>query len=116
MSSADAHGMRRTGDERMLTFALTLAVLLPLLAFFVVPLVAILGKSLLTPAGLGLGNYLRIVGSARFIELKGSPPVDAAPPAVGWAELRDGSGRVLRKRSVKNMVPIAGGYVKIAGS
>jgi iron(III) transport system permease protein len=69
MSSADAQGMRRTGDERMLTFALTLAVLLPLLAFFVVPLVAILGKSLLTPDGLGLGNYLRIVGSARFIEL-----------------------------------------------
>jgi iron(III) transport system permease protein len=62
-------GPHRTSDARLLTFALTLAVLLPLLAFFVVPLVAILGKSLLTPAGLGLGNYLRIVGSARFIEL-----------------------------------------------
>jgi len=35
---------------------------------------------------------------ARFIELKCSPPVDTAPPEVGWAELRDGSGRVLRLR------------------
>jgi iron(III) transport system permease protein len=57
-----------TGD-RALTIALTLAVLLPLLAFFVVPLVAILGKSFTTPEGLGLGNYLRIMGSKRFVDL-----------------------------------------------
>ena len=33
---------------------------------------------------------------ARFVELKWSPPTDTALEPVGRAELRDGSGRVLR--------------------
>ena len=46
--------------------------------------------------GRGAAQRPAAATSARFIEVKCSPPVDAAPPAVGWAELRDGSGRVLR--------------------
>jgi len=33
---------------------------------------------------------------ARFVELKWSPPTDPLLEPVGWAELRDGTGRVLR--------------------
>lgn len=33
---------------------------------------------------------------ARFVELKWSPPTDTALEPVGWVELRDASGRVLR--------------------
>jgi iron(III) transport system permease protein len=69
MASTSAQGPARISGDRLLTFALTFAVLLPLLAFFVVPLVAILGKSLSTPEGIGLANYLRIIGSRRFGEL-----------------------------------------------
>jgi iron(III) transport system permease protein len=69
MASASMQGPSRISGDRLLTFALTLAVLLPLLAFFVVPLVAILGKSLSTPDGIGVANYLRIIGSKRFLEL-----------------------------------------------
>jgi iron(III) transport system permease protein len=69
MASVSAQGPARISGDRLLTFALTLAVLLPLLAFFVVPLVAILGKSLSTPDGIGFANYLRIIGSRRFLEL-----------------------------------------------
>ena len=32
----------------------------------------------------------------RFVELKWSPPPGSSAEAVGWAELRDASGRVLR--------------------
>ena len=41
-------------------------------------------------------NQPAVAAPPRFLELKCSPPVDSAPPAVGWAELRDASGRVLR--------------------
>ena len=34
---------------------------------------------------------------ARFVELKWSPPTDPPLEPVGWAELRDASGRVLRR-------------------
>jgi len=33
---------------------------------------------------------------ARFVELKWSPPTDPPLEPLGWAELRDASGRVLR--------------------
>ena len=33
---------------------------------------------------------------ARFVEVKWSPPTDTALEPVGWAELRDATGRVLR--------------------
>ena len=54
------------------------------------------GKSRLKRTLLQSAQRPAAATSARFIELQCSPPVDTAPPAVGWAELRDGSGRVLR--------------------
>ncbi len=68
-ASVPSRRVLRTPDERFLTLALTLAVLLPLLCFFVVPLVAILSRSLATPEGIGFGNYLRIIGTRRFVDL-----------------------------------------------
>ena len=38
-----------------------------------------------------------VLEPARFVELKWSPFTDTALEPVGWAELRDASGRVLRR-------------------
>ncbi|MCX7323021.1 MAG: ABC transporter permease subunit [Hyphomicrobiales bacterium] len=62
-------GVVPASDERILTLAVTLAVVLPLFSFFVLPLVAILSKSLATSDGIGFGNYLRIIGTRRFADL-----------------------------------------------
>jgi hypothetical protein len=43
-----SRGVLPASDERILTLAVTLAVVLPLFSFFVLPLVAILSKSLAT--------------------------------------------------------------------
>lgn len=62
-------GASGRSGERVFAWALTAAVLLPLLAFFVVPLTAILSRSLATPSGIGLGNYVETLTSHRFVEL-----------------------------------------------
>jgi iron(III) transport system permease protein len=57
---------RRVDADRAAVWMLTAAVALPLLVFVVLPLVAILRLSLVTPDGVGLANYARAFASPKF--------------------------------------------------
>lgn len=52
--------------DRLVLWALGAAVVIPLIVFVVVPLVAILRLSFVTPDGLGLANYVREFASPKF--------------------------------------------------
>ena len=68
-SPAAAAGRESIDIERLVVWGVTLAVAVPLGLFFLYPLVAILGRSLSTPEGLGLANFAASFGSARFATL-----------------------------------------------
>ncbi|MBK8738400.1 MAG: ABC transporter permease subunit [Betaproteobacteria bacterium] len=53
-------------SDRFVLWVLGAAVVIPLIVFVVVPLVAILRLSFVTPDGLGLGNYVREFASPKF--------------------------------------------------
>ena len=57
---------RRVDADRAAVWMLTAAVAAPLLVFVVLPLVAILRLSLVTPDGIGLANYARAFASPKF--------------------------------------------------
>ena len=69
MTSAAAPGRRFSpkGDtDRYVIWGLAAAVVVPLIVFVLVPLVAILRLSFVTPEGLGLANYVREFASPKF--------------------------------------------------
>ena len=63
---------RRPGEDRWVDMALTTLVLGGLLVFLVMPLSLILVRSLDTANGLGLGNFAKAFGTARFWALVGN--------------------------------------------
>ena len=56
----------RFDSDRLVMWALALCVVVPLIVFVIVPLVAILRLSFLTPEGFGLGNYIREFSEPKF--------------------------------------------------
>jgi iron(III) transport system permease protein len=58
---------RRLDTDKLVAIGFTVAIALPLVVFVLVPLWAILNRSFLTPDGLGIGNYARYFGDARFV-------------------------------------------------
>jgi iron(III) transport system permease protein len=61
---------RRLDADRLAVFALAVAVVIPLLLFVIVPLVAILRLSFVTPEGaFGLANYAREFASPKFARI-----------------------------------------------
>ena len=61
-----AHGV---DTDRLVALGVVVLVALPLVVFMLYPLAAILRKSFETPAGLGLGNYLRYFGAPKFAQV-----------------------------------------------
>jgi iron(III) transport system permease protein len=59
---------RRLDADRLTAAAVLAGVGLPLLVFILYPLASILRKSFDTPAGLGLGNYVRYFGDPKFAQ------------------------------------------------
>ncbi len=69
MSAGAAPGAKRApgfDTDRLVVWALGAAVVIPLILFVVVPLVAILRLSFVTPDGLGLTNYVREFSNPKF--------------------------------------------------
>ena len=74
MSVTDARAaavrpVRAFDTDRLVAAGMLLLVAVPLCVFILYPLVAILRKSFETPAGVGLGNYLRYFGQPKFVQL-----------------------------------------------
>ncbi|MGE5169515.1 MAG: ABC transporter permease subunit [Rudaea sp.] len=65
-ASPGAATPRRFDTDRLAIWALATAVVVPLLLFVVLPLVAILRLSFVTPGGFGLANYARTFASPKF--------------------------------------------------
>ncbi|MEO8133155.1 MAG: ABC transporter permease subunit [Betaproteobacteria bacterium] len=69
MTAAAASTAKRAAPpdtDRLVVWALGAAVVIPLIVFVIVPLVAILRLSFVTPEGLGLANYVREFSSPKF--------------------------------------------------
>ncbi len=56
-------------QEALLKIVVACMVALPLIVFVLYPLIHILGKSIQTPEGIGLGNYYSVLGNRRFLGL-----------------------------------------------
>ncbi|MDY0162685.1 ABC transporter permease subunit [Desulfobotulus sp.] len=69
MQRSFAQKMQDFDRENLLRLGLMLLVGLPLLCFVLYPMVHILGRSFQTAEGLGLGNYLSLLGTERFLRL-----------------------------------------------
>lgn len=74
MSVTDARAaairpVRAFDTDRLVAAGMLLLVAVPLCVFILYPLVAILRKSFETPAGVGLGNYVRYFGQPKFVQL-----------------------------------------------
>lgn len=72
MSSAAAAALGRSrwlDGDRLILWALATAIVVPLIVFVIVPLVAILRLSFVTPDGLSLANYVREFGSPKFARI-----------------------------------------------
>jgi len=65
-ASPPARTARAFDADRLALWALTAAVAVPLIVFVVVPIVAILRLSFVTPDGIGLANYVREFSSPKF--------------------------------------------------
>ena len=65
-ASSPASRARAFDTDRLALWALTAAVAVPLIVFVVVPIVAILRLSFVTPEGIGLANYVREFSSPKF--------------------------------------------------
>jgi iron(III) transport system permease protein len=65
-AAPDAVARHRFDADRVAVWALAAAVVVPLLVFVVLPLVAILHLSFVTPSGIGLANYARAFASPKF--------------------------------------------------
>jgi len=65
-ASSSASAARSFDTDRLAVWALTAAVAVPLVVFVVVPIVAILRLSFITPEGIGLANYAREFASPKF--------------------------------------------------
>lgn len=99
--AAAAAPPRRRDTERLVVWGLTLAVFIPILLFLVQPLVAILGRSLATPDGLGLGNFAEVMGSRRFRTLVGNTVASAAVSTVLAVTLGYAYAYVLQRCTVR---------------
>ncbi|MEO8304365.1 MAG: ABC transporter permease subunit [Betaproteobacteria bacterium] len=62
----------RPDADRLALIGLTALVVLPLIAFVVVPLFGIFRMSFATPDGFGLGNYVRYIQSPKFSKVVGN--------------------------------------------
>jgi len=65
-------------SDRLAVFGLAVAVVVPLLVFVVAPLFEIFKMSFVTADGIGLGNYVRYVNSAKFTKVVGNSLAVAA--------------------------------------
>lgn len=73
----------RLDSDRIAIFGLTVAVVVPLIVFVVVPLVGILKASFVTPDGIGFANYVRYFNSPKFTKVVGnSLAVSATTTAI----------------------------------
>jgi iron(III) transport system permease protein len=69
-AAAAANQSRPAFDaDRLAVWGLTAAVAVPLAVFVVVPLIAILRLSFVSPDGIGLANYAREFGSPKFLRI-----------------------------------------------
>ena len=66
MTATTSTPARPFDTDRLALWALTAAVAVPLIVFVVVPIVAILRLSFVTPDGIGLANYAREFASPKF--------------------------------------------------
>ncbi|KTT36371.1 hypothetical protein SB18R_07370, partial [Pseudomonas oryzihabitans] len=64
--------VKRAGEDRLVRWTLTGAVLAGLLLFLVMPIATILIRSTETPTGTGLANFTNAFASARFWGLIGN--------------------------------------------
>ena len=97
----DTGGGSRSRDlEPLIRWTLTLTVAVLLLVFLVYPLANILARSLQTPAGLGLANYLDTFRTTRFWELVRNSLLMASASTLFGVTLAYGYAYALQRTAI----------------
>ncbi|MEJ1162020.1 ABC transporter permease subunit [Prosthecomicrobium sp. N25] len=100
MNAKPAAAPARTDFDKPVIWLLTLAVAVPLVIFFLYPVVQILGRSLSTPTGWGLDNFSAAFGTRRFANLLWNTLVMAGISVSATVVLAFGYAYALQRTAV----------------